>query len=268
MRNSRPPFQLGRGVLSAALLLAVSAQAQQPGPSARPAASQPSVAPAVSVSGRVAPSASPAAPSASSEVPPLASAEVPVEAPPAPSGSVPALEEPKPELVSAPPLAPAPPSSAPRIERSDPASVTIHDNVVFSLYAPRGQKPPGERARLASKALSGLGETAKGDDVRVTRQGDAAVVFVGQTPIVQLTELDAELAGDSNLDIHAANIAAALRRAVETERKRSAVAKSVFSISLVVFFALIAFYLMRKVGEFAEKARAWLDEHGENKLAV
>jgi len=46
------------------------------------------------------------------------------------------------------------------------------------------------------------------------------------------------------------------------------VAHTVFSVSLVVFFALIAFYLMRKVGEIAEKARTWLDEHGEKSLRV
>jgi small-conductance mechanosensitive channel len=175
-------------------------------------------------------------------------------------------------VVEAPPpapsvMVPAPVSSA-AIERSDPATVRLGDSPVFSLYAPHGAKPPDERARLASKALAGVVEKSKGEDVKVSRQGEAVVVLVGQTPIVQLTELDAQLSGDSTLDVHAASVAAALRRAIDTERRRSEIARSVFSISLVVFFALIAFYLMRKLGEFADRARQWLDEHGEKSLRL
>jgi small-conductance mechanosensitive channel len=146
--------------------------------------------------------------------------------------------------------------------------VRIGDTPVFSLYAPLGEKPPEERARAATKALAGVLEKSRGEDVRVSRQGEASVVLVGQTPIVQLSELDAQLSGDSTLDMHAASVAAALRSAIDVERRRSEVARSVFSISLVVFFALIAFYLMRKLGEFADRARGWLDEHGEKTLRV
>jgi small-conductance mechanosensitive channel len=167
-----------------------------------------------------------------------------------------------------PPPPPAPPASAPPLERGEAAPVKLGDTVVFSLFAPRGERPPEQRARAATKALGGIIETAKGEDVRVTRQGEVAVVMVGQTPIVQLGETDAKLAGDSSLDVHAANVAAQLRRAIETERKRSAIAKLVFSISLVVFFALIAVYLMRKLGDFADRARVWLEERGDKGLTV
>ncbi len=167
-----------------------------------------------------------------------------------------------------PPPPPAPPASAPPLQRGEAAPVKLGDSVVFSLYAARGDRPPEQRARAATKALSGIIEGAKGEDVRVTRQGDVAVVMVGQTPIVQLGETDAQIAGDSSLDVHAANVAAQLRRAIDTERQRSAIANLVFSISLVVFFALIAIYLMRKLGDIAERARIWLEERGEKGLTV
>jgi hypothetical protein len=35
-----------------------------------------------------------------------------------------------------------------------------------------------------------------------------------------------------------------------------------------VFFGLIAFYLARQIGEFAERARVWIDTHGERVLSV
>lgn len=186
--------------------------------------------------------------------------------PPPPAATVAPQASAVPEPLPPPP--PAPPASAPPLERGEAAPVKFGDNVVFYLYAARGDKAPEQRARAATKALAGVMDKAKPEDVRVSRQGDVAVVMVGQTPIVQLGEIDAKISGDSSLDVHAANVAAQLRRAVETERQRSEIAKLVFSISLVVFFALIAVYLMRKLGEFADRARAWLEERGEGGLSV
>jgi small-conductance mechanosensitive channel len=104
--------------------------------------------------------------------------------------------------------------------------------------------------------------------VGIQRRKDVAIVLVGQSPIVQLGAEDVAAAGDASLDVHAGGIAAAVREALEHERRREALAKTVFSISLLVFFALIVFYLVQKIGEFAERARAWVDQHGEKVLAV
>ncbi len=270
MRNSRLLRKVARAALLAlsiglVSLIALSQQRPLPSASAVPLRSS-----APSTSGSVAPSSASAAPSASAAL--LSSAEVPPE--PLPSAAVPeapaAVEvpvEPPPAAPSASPFV-APPTPSVAVERSEAAPVRIGDSTVFSLYSPDRKKPPEERARAATKALTGVLESKGDDTVRVSRQGEAAVVLVAQTPIVQLTDVDAKLAGDSSLEIHAANVAAAVRRGIDTERRRSAVAKTVFSVSLVVFFALIAFYLMRKVGEFADKARAWVDEHGEKSLRV
>ncbi|HET9932888.1 MAG TPA: mechanosensitive ion channel family protein, partial [Polyangiaceae bacterium] len=105
-------------------------------------------------------------------------------------------------------------------------------------------------------------------DVRVTRQGDVALVYAGKTLIVQLFEADARAVGDISLDVLAANVASESQQALESERRRSRVQHNVYSLSLVVFFALIAFYVARKLGEVTARARGWLDENGDRVLAV
>jgi small-conductance mechanosensitive channel len=147
--------------------------------------------------------------------------------------------------------------------------VQLGDDVLFTIRVPRGGKTAAQRAADATKALlSAAHEGGKAADVRVQRKDDVAIVLVGQAPIVQLSSEDAKAAGDSSLDVHVAGVTAALRDALEQERRREVLAKTVFSISLLVFFGLIVFYLVRKIGEFAERARVWIDEHGERVLAV
>jgi len=104
----------------------------------------------------------------------------------------------------------------------------------------------------------------------ITRQaeGDVVVIRIGQIPIVQLIQADANAAGESSLDVYAAGISAKIHEALESEDRRAAVAKSVFSISLLVFFGLIAFYLIRKLGEFAESGREFLDARPDRDLSI
>jgi hypothetical protein len=210
--------------------------------------------------------------SASASPPPSASVEVPPEIPSAaepPASAVP------PPLASASALAiasvaPPPPSaSAPPLAVIVGGSpVRLGDTPVFVIRVPRAGMTPDQRAASATKALAFALPTATGSDVRVQRKDDVAVILLGQTPIVQLGMEDATAAADTSLDVHSASIAAALRGAVDSEKRRAALAKSVFSISLVVFFGLIAFYLVRKVGELSDRAREWLDAHGERVLAI
>jgi small-conductance mechanosensitive channel len=202
--------------------------------------------------------------SASAEVPvpegiPSAAVEPPPPASAAPSASVAVAPPPPPPSASAPP----PPAV---IAGGSP--VRLGDSTVFLMRVPRAGLTADQRAAAATKALAAALPTATGADVRVQRRDDVAVILLGQTPIVQLGKEDAEAAADTSLDVHAASVAAALRNAVDGEKRRAALAKSVFSVSLVVFFGLIAFYLLRKVGELSDKGRDWLDAHGERVLAV
>src|SRR6185369_8865289 len=54
----------------------------------------------------------------------------------------------------------------------------------------------------------------------------------------------------------------------ERDHRKRALSQTVFSVSLLVFLGLIAFYLIQKIGEFGERFRKWIDEHGETVLAV
>jgi small-conductance mechanosensitive channel len=184
----------------------------------------------------LAPSAEPVAPA------PLPSAEVPLTAPPA---------EP-----------PAPKAIAPGV------SVRFADQSVFAIRVARAGRTVDERAAGVTKLLARAAVGAKGSDVKVQRKPDVAIIVVGQTPVVQLVAEDATAAGDTSLDVHAASVAAAIREAIDSERQRAAIANSVLSVSLLVFLGLVAFYLLQKVGEFAQRARSFIDEHGERVLAV
>jgi small-conductance mechanosensitive channel len=149
-----------------------------------------------------------------------------------------------------------------------PAPVRVGDAVVFTLSEAPGQPAAKERAARATSAIAGVLERTEAGEVRVQARADSALVLVGDTPIVELGVADAKLAGAASLDAYAADRASALGRALASERKRSRIAETVFSCSLVVFFALIAFYLIKRLGKIADRARLWLDEHGDTNLAV
>jgi small-conductance mechanosensitive channel len=149
-----------------------------------------------------------------------------------------------------------------------PATVRVGDAVVFTLSADAQGKPAKERAARATAAIAGVLEQPEAGEVRVQKEADHALVLVGNTTIVELSAADAALAGEASLDAFASDRANALGRALASERKRSRIAETVFSCSLVVFFALIAFYLIKRLASLADRARFWLDEHGDQSLAV
>jgi hypothetical protein len=206
------------------------------------------------------PSAGAGAPAAE----PAASAEAPPPAAP-PAASV--------TIVSTP----EPPSTAPAAERvelrPEPAqvpafSVKLADDAVFSLRAGLGGKTPEQRAREASAQLKRAYDGEQTSDVTIVRRGEVALLSVGRTFIVELDEEEAKLAGASSLEVYAASTASAIREKLVSDHKRAAIAKSAFSFSLVVFFGLIAFYLIRKLGEFAQRARDWIEARNDKDLSL
>jgi len=146
--------------------------------------------------------------------------------------------------------------------------VLVGDDKVFVVRIGRGDKTAAQRAQGASAVLTAVSEQMRDVDVRVDRHGDFAVILAGQTPIIQLTLEDAQAAGDSSLEVHAASVASAVRSALERDHRKRALSQTVFSISLLVFLGLIAFYLIQKIGEFGERAKNWIDQNGETVLAV
>jgi small-conductance mechanosensitive channel len=197
--------------------------------------------------------------------------QVPEPAPPAEGITAPLIPPPPPR---AEPRAPALPvasvAAAPSSSGSQlPAfSVKLGDYAVMAVRGPHRGKAPEMRAREASDALKRAYQTETTSDVAIARRAGLATLSVGRTPIIELTEEDAELSGASSLDVHAANVASSIHQTLVSERKRSAIAKSAFSFSLVVFFGLIAFYLIRKLGEFAERARTYIDSRSDRDLSI
>jgi len=146
--------------------------------------------------------------------------------------------------------------------------VRLGDDTVFSLAAEHRGKSPGARATQTSQTLEQLARGRELPEVRVELSAGGALIAAGATPIIELSAEDARLAGDANLESHASKTAGAIRRALEAEHKRGQIAGTVFSFSLLVFFALIAFYLIKKVASIGDRSRVWLEEHGDRVLTV
>jgi hypothetical protein len=152
--------------------------------------------------------------------------------------------------------APAPSSSAAAEASSD---VRLHEHPVFSLRVSRVDQSATERARAASRALESVLEDPEKATARVEESPGNAVIFVGKTPIVSLGDSDAAAAGgDVSLHVYAASLAAKIDDALRAERTRSAIAEHVFSFSLLVFSGLLAFLLVRRVGDISGRARMWV----------
>lgn len=139
-----------------------------------------------------------------------------------------------------------------------PEPAKIHDAVVFTLSAGHGPEGAAERARKATEALKRAIDVSGTEVTRVVARGDAAVVYAGEVPVVDLYAEDASAAGQPTVEAYAAVVALRVSEALTTEKRRSAIAGTVFSVSLLVFFGLIAVYIIRRVGDGADSIRKWL----------
>lgn len=182
------------------------------------------------------------------EPPPTASAARPEPAPSVPEGAPPVSSTP----------APAPSAAA-----RDAAEVRLGDTPIFPVRVGFRNQSPRTRAMAASAALTAALKTQKPEDVRVEERADAVMIFAGPSPIIELSAEDATAAGEANVKDYAARVTAKIREAMRREQNRSAIATTVFSLSLVVLAALLAIYLLRKVAEFAERAQSYLIAHPE-----
>ena len=137
------------------------------------------------------------------------------------------------------------------------------------MRAARAGHSAQDRAKAANSALEGLlTQSEDMGEARFEETQGTAVVYVGKTPIVTLGEEDVEAAGEASLTVLAAQVTARLGQAVSTERKRSAIATTVFSFSLLVFSALLAFLFLNRVSEGAGKLRARIGDNPEKVTAL
>lgn len=201
------------------------------------------------------------------------------EAPATEPAEVPPPVEPAPEPIDAGPAPDAgtsdagPDADAGAADAGEPlvlraAEVRVGDTVVFTLSVPRGTQSPELRARLANDALEEVVGTARPEDVRVEHAGSVSIVYVGAAPVVQLTAEDAQLAGDASLTVHADRVAAEIRQAMKAEQQRTAVANTIFNVSLAVLFVVLAVFLLRRAWEFGDRAEHWLEQNPERVPAL
>jgi len=193
-------------------------------------------------------------------------------------------EEPEPETpaasvtpsASAAPAAPSTtPSAAPAHtaeathEIAEGSPVRLHDRRVFVIRGARAGLPEAERAKRASAALERAFEENESDEVHVDESHPGlAIVLVGNRPIVELTQEDADAAGDVSLDANAAAAAENIRSALKTERTRRDISKRVFAWSLIILSGLAAFLGLRKARDFSVSARTWITSHPQRLPAL
>lgn len=149
------------------------------------------------------------------------------------------------------------------LESIDPTTwpkvvVTLNDSPVFALRLGRRGKTVEERVDAASAALEAAVKDATVETVRLEARDGVVIVYVGETPIVQLTEEDANAADDATLDVHAATVIASVRDAVGREQRRREIGNTAFAISLVVLLGLITVYLLRRFHDLADRGAAYL----------
>jgi small-conductance mechanosensitive channel len=154
------------------------------------------------------------------------------------------------------PPAPRPSSSASATTAGSFAR--IHDREVFAVKVARNGKSAAQRAKHATEVLEHAVEDPLAGAVHVETEGDVAVLYVGDTPVIQIGREDAEADGDASVAVHAAAAAARVTEAVHAERRRNALATSVFSFSLLVFSGLMVFLALGKLGGLVARGREWV----------
>ncbi len=163
---------------------------------------------------------------------------------------------------SAPVPAPAP---APSITE---APVRLRDVRLFSLRVPRAGESPEERARVAGIVLRAAAESGDHAPVRVERRGEDAVVLVGERPIITFGPEDAAASSETSAATLAEDVAGRLRVALAKEQSRSAALLTLLSIALVVLSGMVALFFARKIGQVADRARNFLEQHPERIPAI
>jgi small-conductance mechanosensitive channel len=178
----------------------------------------------------------------------------------------------KPEAAPAPSASAArsaAPSAAPEV-RPLPVGVPvrIHNTVAFVVRVGHRGETARARAAAASQALRAALPGLTPDDVHVTQGGQVAVIYAGKAPVIQLYPEDAQAAGDASLEVNAASVAASIRGAIRKEQKQTAIATIAISLSLLLVFGILALYLLRKIGQFSRRGRAYIAEHPERIPAI
>ena len=135
------------------------------------------------------------------------------------------------------------------------AQVVLRDSRVLRIATGRGGVSAADRARAASQALLRAHEADPGAAARVEQSGEEATVRVGQVPVLTLGPEDVAAARAAGIAQLAARAAADVDHALRAERRRERVAEVVFNVSLAVLSGLLAWLLLRKLGDLEDALR-------------
>jgi small-conductance mechanosensitive channel len=131
--------------------------------------------------------------------------------------------------------------------------IRIRDRAVLELRVPRGLRSAEARARDATETLAHVLELPGPDVVRTETRPEGVALMVGETPIVELTQEDANAVGTNDVSLYGAAAAQRLDAALKAERRRLQIQDAVFSVSLAVFISLLAFLAFRLVGRLGRE---------------
>ncbi len=162
---------------------------------------------------------------------------------------------------TASPSAPASASGSTALARDSEVAVRLKDRKVFGLYGPRAAERAKHAAHALERAFDAVGKEPV--EVRYSIEKGVAVIYAGKAPIVEVEAVDAQAAGAATLEAYAGDLTAKIQAALNQEKKRSAIANTVFGFSLVVFAGLMAFLLLGKASELASRAQDWVEDNPE-----
>lgn len=121
---------------------------------------------------------------------------------------------------------------------------------------------------MAGAALRSVAENGSRVEVRVERHGDEAVLFAADRPLITFGPDDALASHDASAADTAERAASRVREALAKEQSRSAALLTLLSVALVVLAGMVALFFARKIGQLADRARAFLEEHPERIPAI
>ena len=140
------------------------------------------------------------------------------------------------------------------------ADITLRDGRILTLRASRGGVSPAARARAASLALSDAMASDSQVEATAETNGDTATILLGKIPVLELGPEDVAATGGTSISELARATTAEFNRAIRTERRRASIAELVFHVSLVVLSGLVAWLLLRKLGDLDRGLEATLRE--------
>jgi small-conductance mechanosensitive channel len=150
-----------------------------------------------------------------------------------------------------------------------PAELRLRDAHVLTLQAARGGKSAVERARESTQSLATALEEDPGSSAVVELlRGDTAVVRVGRVAVLDLGPEDVAASGTPGIAELAQASAAQIDQALRAERRRARIAEVVFHVSLLVLSGLVAWLVVRKIGDLDRRVEGAIRERSRGVPAL